>query len=325
MFSARSCSPAEMKILVPVRAIGAVAVRDGHGADEAEIRAALRLGQVHGPGPGSLDHLRDVEALLLLRPVREERGDRAHGQAGIHREGHVRRGGELVHDHVQRVGQALPAVFRGHRKADPAPGGVGRISLPKAFGRRDPPVPVPGAALEVADPVQGLQNLLAEPRPLRQDRLDRVGRGVGEAREVAVALDPENVVKQEQGVLDGRPVDRHRLWTSRKTGDPRGRRPTSRAGAAGGRDRPHLSISRPRRKHRGSELKTRCESTLPTGLEAERACGLLAGATLAGWGRPAPIATGAELDAGIPALPEPRRSPASGSPDGRSGPRSASG
>src|SRR5215217_3087296 len=58
MFSARSCSPAEMKILVP------------------EIGAAMRLGQVHGPGPGTFDHLRQKGLFLLIRAMHVEGGDR---------------------------------------------------------------------------------------------------------------------------------------------------------------------------------------------------------------------------------------------------------
>ena len=42
MFSVRSCSPALMKILVPVDAEAAVVRRHGPGADQAEVGAALR-------------------------------------------------------------------------------------------------------------------------------------------------------------------------------------------------------------------------------------------------------------------------------------------
>ena len=50
MFSVRSCSPAEMKILIAGDLVAAVRRGLGLGAHEAEIGAALRLGQAHGAG-----------------------------------------------------------------------------------------------------------------------------------------------------------------------------------------------------------------------------------------------------------------------------------
>ena len=121
MFSARSCSPAEMKILVPVDRVGAVAVRHGLGLEQAEIGAAMRLGEVHGAGPGALDHLRQIGALLLLGAVHEQRGDRALGQARIHAEapGCAEETNSCMT--VLRVmRQALAAIFRRRRQAHPA-------------------------------------------------------------------------------------------------------------------------------------------------------------------------------------------------------------
>ena len=75
-------------------------------------------------------------------------------------------------------------------------------------------VGVARAALLVADPVQGREHLLAELRRLPEDRLDHIGRGVGEARQVVVALEVEDVVEEEQSILDGGLVARHRLLGS---------------------------------------------------------------------------------------------------------------
>jgi hypothetical protein len=55
MFSVRSCSPAEMKILVPVIRHAAVGAGLGARADQAEIGAALRLGQAHRAAPAPVD------------------------------------------------------------------------------------------------------------------------------------------------------------------------------------------------------------------------------------------------------------------------------
>ena len=189
--------------------VGAVAVRRGLGLDQAEIGAAMRLRQVHGAGPAALDHRRQVGGLLLLRAVHEERRHGAHGQPRIHGEGHVGRRRELVHDDVEGIRQALAAVFGRHGEPHPAALGEGLVRALEAWRRRDAPVVVATAALEIAGPVHGSQHLLAEFRALRQHGLDEIGRGVGEARQVVVTLHPEDVVQQEQHVLDGCLVDRH--------------------------------------------------------------------------------------------------------------------
>jgi hypothetical protein len=161
------------------------------------------------PGPAALDHLRDVGLLLLLRAVHEERRDRAHGEAGIHGERHVRGGRELVHDHAERVGQALSAIFLRHGQPDPAALAIGLVGLLETRGRRDRAVRVALAALDVADAIERLEHLLAELGALGQDRLDHVGGRVGEAGKVVVLLELEDVVQQEQRVVDGRLVARH--------------------------------------------------------------------------------------------------------------------
>ena len=71
MFSVRSCSPAEMKIFVPVMRNETVIARPlvgRHGLrlDHAEIGAAMRLGQAHRARPGAVGELRQIGVLELL-------------------------------------------------------------------------------------------------------------------------------------------------------------------------------------------------------------------------------------------------------------------
>jgi hypothetical protein len=146
--------------------IGPVAVRDGLGLDQSEIRAAMRLGQVHGAGPTALDHLGQIGALLLVRAVDEERRDGPEREARIHGEGHVGRGRELVHHDAEGIGQPLPAVFLGHRKAHPAALGVGLMGRLEAGRGFHGAVREPLAALLVAHAVEGLEHLLAKLRAL---------------------------------------------------------------------------------------------------------------------------------------------------------------
>jgi hypothetical protein len=69
MFSARSCSPALMKIFWPVMLVAAVGLRLGLAAQQAQVGAAVRLGQAHGAGPLAAGQLGQVQRLLLGRAV----------------------------------------------------------------------------------------------------------------------------------------------------------------------------------------------------------------------------------------------------------------
>ncbi|GJE73234.1 hypothetical protein CHKEEEPN_4798 [Methylorubrum podarium] len=192
-------------------AVGAVAVRHRLGLEEPEIRAAMRLGQVHGAGPGALDHLGQVGGLLLLRAVDQQRGDRALRQAGIHAEREVGAGAELLDRRVEHVRQALAAEFLRHGQPHPAAGRVGVVGRLEALRRDDAAVLAAGAPLLIARQVQRRQDFLGELAALVQHRLDHVRRGLGEAGQVVVAVDREDVVEEEKGVLDRGPVARHRV------------------------------------------------------------------------------------------------------------------
>ena len=47
--------------------------------------------------------------------------------------------------------------------------------------------------------------------PLAEDRLDRLRRRIGEARQIVVPLDREDILEEEHHVFDGGLVDRHRV------------------------------------------------------------------------------------------------------------------
>jgi hypothetical protein len=65
MLSVRSWSPPEMKIFVPVSLIGAVRLLDGARFHQAQIGAAIGLGQAHRAGPFAGHHLGND---VLLHP-----------------------------------------------------------------------------------------------------------------------------------------------------------------------------------------------------------------------------------------------------------------
>ena len=110
--------------------VAAVGLRLGLGLEQAEIGAAMRLGQVHRAGPFARDHVGHVGPLLLVRALDQDRGDRALGQAVIHFERLV--GGEQIFADRGRDDhrQALPAIFLGRREAS--------SSRRRRTGRRPP-------------------------------------------------------------------------------------------------------------------------------------------------------------------------------------------
>ena len=127
MFSVRSCSPALMKILVPVDAEAAVVRRHGPGADQAEIGAALRLGQAHGARPRAVGEPGQEDRLQPLVGVQRQRVVGALAQAGIGGEGEVGAGEHLVEHEVDQLRQALAAPLGGGGDAGPAAGAEGRV------------------------------------------------------------------------------------------------------------------------------------------------------------------------------------------------------
>jgi hypothetical protein len=154
--------------------IAAVRLLDRLGAQQPQVGAAMRLGQIHGAGPGAGHHLRQVLFFQLLRGVYQHRGDRALGQAGIHGEGHIAGTEEFVDHFGNCHRQALPAEFFRHRNADPAAVDHLLEGFLETFGRRDRTVGVAGAALHVADAIERGQDVLAELGRLAQHRLDHV-------------------------------------------------------------------------------------------------------------------------------------------------------
>ena len=69
--------------------IGTIELRHRAGADQAQISAALRLGQIHGAQPFVGNHFGEILGLLLGRALGEDGRDRPIGQAGVHPEGLV--------------------------------------------------------------------------------------------------------------------------------------------------------------------------------------------------------------------------------------------
>ena len=72
--------------LGPGHAIAAVVLRHRAGAEQAQVGAAMGLGQAHGPRPFTADHPGQVGPLQILRSVSLDRGGGAVSQAGVQAE-----------------------------------------------------------------------------------------------------------------------------------------------------------------------------------------------------------------------------------------------
>ena len=136
MLSVRSCSPPEMKILVPLTRY-AVAMRHGLGAHQPQVAAGVRLGQAHGGQPlagGDLfqvARLQFVAAVVLEALVGAVQQARRHGPAVVGRAQH------FVQHGFQHGGQALAAVFGGAGQRGPAGLPEGLVGLAEARRCRD--------------------------------------------------------------------------------------------------------------------------------------------------------------------------------------------
>ncbi len=189
--------------------VAAVRLRRRARSHETEIGAALRLGQIHRAGPFAADELGQVERLLLRRRVGEQGRDRALGEPGIHREGHVGRTQKLADGLRYHRRQALAAEFGRRRKPDPAAIGELLMGGLKSRRRRDAAVVMAAAAFLVADAIKRRQHVLAEFRRFAEYGLDEIGRGLGETGQVVVAIDMEHVAQQEHDVVNRSLVARH--------------------------------------------------------------------------------------------------------------------
>ncbi len=206
-----------MKIFVPDDLVAAVGLLHRLGAQQAEIRAALRLGEIHGAGPLARHHLRQEHLLLIGLAVHQQRRGRAHGQAAIHRKRHVGRALEFGDDLAQRHRQALPAIFGRRRQPEPAAFGDLLEGFLETLRRGDAAVIAALAAFEIADAIERLQHFFAQLGRLVQNRLADIGGGIGKAGKIVVAVDLEHVVEQKAHIFHGGFVGRHGVLPAGRT------------------------------------------------------------------------------------------------------------
>ena len=106
--------------LLAEQPIGSILGAFRPGSHGAEIRACLRLGQVHGPAPPAADHRREIDVGEFARAMRLERADGALGQERAEREGHRGAVPDFGAGDVDEMGQAHAAELGRRGDAVPA-------------------------------------------------------------------------------------------------------------------------------------------------------------------------------------------------------------
>ena len=185
-------------------AVGPIRLGNRLAAQKTEVRATLRLGQVHRAAPFGARQTGQVEGLLLVRPAL---GDGRIGpvrQAGVHGKRHVGRRRHLGIGQAEHTRQALAAEGRIGAQRWPAGLDHGVVGRLETGGRLDRIVRRPDAAFLVAGAVDRGEHLFAELSALGQDLLDHVHRCVGEAGQVGVVFEAQDLPQHEQLVADRR-------------------------------------------------------------------------------------------------------------------------
>ena len=154
-------------------AVAAVGLLDRAALELAQVRARVRLGQVHGAGPLARHHLRQVEALQLVRALRLDGVDGAERQQRAQAEGEVGGVPDLAGGGGDHLRQVLPAPFLRSGERAPAAGGELLVGLLPAGRGDDLAVDQLGAGA-VAGRAQRLQHLGGELAGLLDDGADGV-------------------------------------------------------------------------------------------------------------------------------------------------------
>ncbi len=217
--------------LVAGERVGALG-RAGHGlglgAQQAQVGAAVRLGQAHGAGPLAAGQLGQVQALLLFGAVHVQRLVGAVRQARVHGPGLVGAVEHFVQALVEHERQALAAVLGVARQRRPAALDELGIGLLEALRRRHLVRGlVERAALFVAADVERKDHAGGELAGFLEHRVDGVHVHIGVLGQgLEFVGNLEDLVHDELHVAQRRRVDGHGFtpwgwgWKQR-TGRPR--------------------------------------------------------------------------------------------------------
>jgi hypothetical protein len=130
---------------------------------------------------------------------------------GIHGERHVGRAEILARSLMNRVRQALPAIFTRHGQSHPAAFAIGVEGCLEALRRRYRTVGVAMATFKIALAVSRLIDFFGDAGGLAQYRLQHVAGRVGKARQVRIALKAKHIVEDKKRIFYRGLVGRHAI------------------------------------------------------------------------------------------------------------------
>ena len=190
------------------QAVGTVRLFDCARFHQAQIGAAMRLGQTHGAAPFARHHLRHD---VLLHPVRAGGGQCGIGCAGqtrIHRERLVGRNSHLGNRHGQHDRQTGTAKGLRCAQAVPARLAIGFVSVLESLRRAHHAV-FEMAAFFIAALVQRLQHFFGKLRRVGQNVVHQIGRHLLELRQIALLFQLQKFGDEELYVIDRGAIARH--------------------------------------------------------------------------------------------------------------------
>ena len=194
--------------LLPEEAVGAVRPRLGLGADEGEVRARLRLGQIHGRRPFAGDDFgqEGLFELLARRPF--ERLHRALAQQRTNSESRVGALPDFRAGGVEEARKTEPAICGVRLQPVPAAPDPIRIGLfPAGRGRDRLAVEFRPEPVSVA--IAGGEPLLGEFRGLVQGRLEKPVAEIGEKPARLEGRAARRETRGEENVVEGRAIGHH--------------------------------------------------------------------------------------------------------------------
>ena len=182
--------------------VAAVGLRLGAGAHQREVAAGLRLGEVHGAGPGTGDQFFKVGGFEFVRTGSEQGFNRAIAEQWAERKTQACRVQHLVARRANDARKPLPAPFGRMLQALPAAFDELLKSLLETRRCGDHTL-APGAGMDVALPIQRGHHIAGEFSGLCKNRLRGLQRGVFKSRELGDLVDTGDVFQVEQHVLHG--------------------------------------------------------------------------------------------------------------------------
>jgi hypothetical protein len=191
--------------------VGAIALGLGLGAHQAQVGAAMRLGQAHAAGPLAAGHLVQIGLLLRLGAVLAQRRVGTVGQARVHGPGLVGAVEHFVKHLVQHQRQALAAKRRVTGQRGPTALYVLAVGLFETLGGGHRVAAlVQRAAFGVATEVERVQHLGGKLAALLQHRIHGVHIQLGVLGNLLqIVHDVQQLVHHKLHVAQGRGVSWH--------------------------------------------------------------------------------------------------------------------